>query len=430
MSLLNDMLRDLERRQANERGALPGPMAPPPKAARAWWLARPVLIGVFLVTCLVIGAWWMGRIPFPFVGETSGSLTQLLLPELVQSEAGSSPEPATSEAGSESQTGRPDSSITVVEAAGPATNLNAGAPEGAEAGLAPVASGPEESMAAGAPKASEPAPVQPEPQAVALPKTDIPARNEPAMVADPTEMVVRAAAAQGTASPGAESRAGGPARVETAEAREPEREAGADTAPVERMSKRPVLTPEQADRQAAMEALQLWRRGETRAAEQHLRAYLAAGPRAPASRALLAQWWLQAGRISEAEILLAEVDAAAPAELRKLKARLWQGQGRVAEALALLAGNVPALAEDPDYHALLAALRTRQGDFAEAARGYAALVGLRPEQADWWVGLGIALEGDGQTVPARRAYERAWELGGLHPQLKPHVEARLNALAR
>src|SRR5690606_19701510 len=189
-----------------------------------------------------------------------------------------------------------------------------------------------------------------------------------------------------------------------------------------------TLTPEQEDRQTALAAERLLRNGRTLDAEDLLRQYLAERPGAVITQTAYAQLLIRSGRTAQAAQVLESVDGQAAAELKQLKARLLHGQGQAQAALGLLRQNPPALSEQPDYHAFLAALQSEQGQFAEAAAIYAGLVGVRPRRADWWAGLGIALDGEGQPDGARRAYDQALALGGLHPELQAYVTTRRHSL--
>ena len=189
-----------------------------------------------------------------------------------------------------------------------------------------------------------------------------------------------------------------------------------------------TLTPEQEDRQTAKAADRLLRNGRALDAEDLLRQYLVEHPGAVHSQISYAHLLIRAGRTAQAAQILELVDGQASVELKQLKARLLHSQGQVQAALALLRQNPPALAEQPDYHAFMAALHSEQSQFAEAVAVYARLVGVRPRRADWWAGMGIALEGEGQADGARRAYDQALALGGLHPELQAYVTTRRQVL--
>jgi MSHA biogenesis protein MshN len=116
-------------------------------------------------------------------------------------------------------------------------------------------------------------------------------------------------------------------------------------------------------------------------------------------------------------------------ELRKLYARLMLNDQRFAAAIQLLkAEPVPQVANDLEYHALLAALFQESKQFEEAGRVYGLLVQARPQSALWWMGLAISQEQLGNSGQASDAYQRALNLPGLSPELENYIQSRLLVL--
>lgn len=116
--------------------------------------------------------------------------------------------------------------------------------------------------------------------------------------------------------------------------------------------------------------------------------------------------------------------------LRKTYARLLLQQQRQGDALELLRKQpVPAISQDLEYHALIAALLQETGEFSAAGELYGRLLQLRPGQAVWWLGLAISLDQTGEpTQSPREAYMRALALPGLRPDLRDYIQNRLQAL--
>jgi MSHA biogenesis protein MshN len=110
-------------------------------------------------------------------------------------------------------------------------------------------------------------------------------------------------------------------------------------------------------------------------------------------------------------------------------ARLRLARGDAAAALAALEGSAPLLAQDPEYHALHAALLSRTGAHARAADAYARLVALDRTRAPWWLGLAISLEAQSRAPDALAAYREAARLTSLDPETQSWVESRIAALA-
>lgn len=81
------------------------------------------------------------------------------------------------------------------------------------------------------------------------------------------------------------------------------------------------------------------------------------------------------------------------------------------QAIKLLQVHAPAVGQDPDDFALLAALYQRQQDYRDAARTYSKISKVWPDAGIWWVGLGISLEALGKQ---KQTYGRARQTGTLH----------------
>lgn len=115
-------------------------------------------------------------------------------------------------------------------------------------------------------------------------------------------------------------------------------------------------------------------------------------------------------------------------ELRMLLARGLLQLGEKAAAIATLEQNAPPLARDSAYHALLAALYQQDGDWQRSASLYQRLVALRPSQATWQLGLAIALEQLGRDSDAARHYRMALQGSGLDEATQRFAGERAAAL--
>ena len=102
--------------------------------------------------------------------------------------------------------------------------------------------------------------------------------------------------------------------------------------------------------------------------------------------------------------------------------------GDKAAALATLEENSPAVAANPGYHALLAALQQQVGDWSGSAALYRQLVALQPQQAAWQLGLAIALEQLDQPTQAGERYRLAVRGQGLDGNARRFAAERAAAL--
>ncbi len=192
------------------------------------------------------------------------------------------------------------------------------------------------------------------------------------------------------------------------------------------------LNNEQRAEQALRRGVGLLGQGRQAEAELALREALQMAPRQLRARETLAALYFNSGRLSEAQALLAEGVRLSPraAGLVQFYARLMADQGELDTALTALQRARPPLEENPDYHALLAALYQRAGRHEAAAWTYRQLLAQRGTQAAWWMGLGISLEALGDTAPALEAYVKAHQLGaGLNPQVLDYLGGRIRVLA-
>lgn len=189
--------------------------------------------------------------------------------------------------------------------------------------------------------------------------------------------------------------------------------------------------PVRHDRQAYQTGLEQLKLGDIAQAEGLFVQALVMNPQLLEARLQLIDLLLEQNQLSRAENQLRQGLVIAPGNvyLRKLYARFLLNAQRHAEAIDLLqARPVPAVAQDLEYHALLAALFQETSQFSAAADLYGKLLQVRPEQAVWWVGLGISMDQLGNYDQARNAYERALALPGLRPDLQNYIQSRLQVL--
>ncbi|WP_018953478.1 tetratricopeptide repeat protein [Thioalkalivibrio sulfidiphilus] len=186
----------------------------------------------------------------------------------------------------------------------------------------------------------------------------------------------------------------------------------------------PVARRSHADLYAqAMEAV---RRGDLSTGERELRRVLERAPHLHEARESLATLLASDAREQEAMALLQAGLREAPArsESRVLLARLMAGRNDLDGAVALLEAG----AGDAETLAALAALYQRQGRAEAAVAAYRRALSARNDVGGWWVGLGIALESAGSAAGAPQAYRRALALGGVDPRLTDYAQSRILAL--
>jgi len=214
-----------------------------------------------------------------------------------------------------------------------------------------------------------------------------------------------------------------PAATATTPAREPET---GGTAEIKRV-------PETAGERAAHaydRAMKALRNGDRGKAEGLLRRSLSDKPDYTDARVLLAAVLMRAQRNAEALQVLSEGihrPGGNDSRFALLKARILAGEGELPKAIATLRSHAPTLSDNPAYHARLAAYEARAGQYAAAAKTYHALVAQSPNNARWWLGLAIALDQLGDNGAAH-AYQQALDAGGLPSKAAAYAKSRLHAL--
>lgn len=106
-------------------------------------------------------------------------------------------------------------------------------------------------------------------------------------------------------------------------------------------------------------------------------------------------------------------------------ARLQFEQGDLPTAVATLERFAGHALHDADYQGLFAYLLQKQARPAEAAARFRTALQVRPNEGRWWFGLGLALEQTNQPAEAREAYGKARETGNLPADMATLVEQKL-----
>ncbi|MEA3465039.1 MAG: tetratricopeptide repeat protein [Thermodesulfobacteriota bacterium] len=115
--------------------------------------------------------------------------------------------------------------------------------------------------------------------------------------------------------------------------------------------------------------------------------------------------------------------------LRVIQARLLVELGYNDQALtALQSITLPPVQTSSDYYALLATLQQQHGDLVAAEHNYALLTTAFPQRGDWWFGRAICADHLGQYQQARRYFKQALGLAQLKPALKQYALQQLTRL--
>lgn len=177
-------------------------------------------------------------------------------------------------------------------------------------------------------------------------------------------------------------------------------------------------------------ALNLAQSGDYNNATLHLNQLLKIDPSFKDARATLAALWLSKGNRIAARQLLDEGLLNNPdyAPFIELKAHILMDESKVTQALALLLSASPRMDDNPDYYGLMAALYERTNNDALAVKVYRNLLANNNKQGSWWFGLGLSLDKLGNKKAAKDAYMNAMSAGNLAASSVAYLEKRLHAL--
>lgn len=181
------------------------------------------------------------------------------------------------------------------------------------------------------------------------------------------------------------------------------------------------------DQMQVQDAMRLAGNNQIPQAMQQLLEFVANNPNAHNSREAMVKLALQQGDTLGAEQLLQtglSLDANRPGYL-KLKARMLLSDGQAAEAMGLLSARVPSIQSDIEYHDILATTYLSSQNYERAAQSFQALVNQNRNEGRWWYGLASAWDSLGRTRDAQLAYEQAIKLPNLSSALRLRSQQRL-----
>ena len=116
------------------------------------------------------------------------------------------------------------------------------------------------------------------------------------------------------------------------------------------------------------------------------------------------------------------------ANFRLMLARIFLQNNDKKQAYYYLKPYRPQITEQFDYYAMLAGLAQHLGDLDVALSAYRQLTIADPNRAKWWLGLGISADKLGQTELALRSYQQAQTMGQLSPASRDYIDDRVSKL--
>lgn len=187
------------------------------------------------------------------------------------------------------------------------------------------------------------------------------------------------------------------------------------------------------DQRQSRQAHELVQQGRDREARMQLEQFLAAQPHSPYSSAELVSIYIDQGEIEAALAQLEQTELLSGEDTR-LRARIDLAQGQAQRAIERLEAALAEAHENERYRALLAGLYYRGGYHAQAASAYRRLLDSFTAQPNYWLGLALALDAQQHSASAVEAYRRALSSDHYHTpdnrEVRDYIEQRLAALNR
>jgi len=191
-----------------------------------------------------------------------------------------------------------------------------------------------------------------------------------------------------------------------------------------------VLTPPQLAENEYREAANLLNQGRLAEAQEGFMRALQHNPGYTGARQSLAGLLLEAKKSGEAEQVLQDGLKYNPNQpgLARLLASIMVGRGDIADAIDIMQKSEAGALNNPDYLAFLGGLLQRQSRHREAVDHYQAALRLAPGSGVWLMGLGISLQALNRNIEAQDAFRRARSSSTLSPELQAFVDQRLKQL--
>jgi MSHA biogenesis protein MshN len=192
---------------------------------------------------------------------------------------------------------------------------------------------------------------------------------------------------------------------------------------------RPLTTQQRADEEFRKATL-LLNQGRVNEAMQGFRNALSIDKNHEASRQALLGLLIESKQLGEAQKLLQDALKQNPNQsgYAMVLARIQIDQGNLDGAIDTLKKYAASAANNPDYHGFAAALYQRKGDHKQAFEQYQAALRLSPQTTVWLMGLGISLQSLQRYNEAYDAFTAAKAAGNLTPDLQNFVDQRLAQL--
>ena len=188
---------------------------------------------------------------------------------------------------------------------------------------------------------------------------------------------------------------------------------------------RTQLSPQELAANKIIQAEQAMERHDIAKAESLFEEILLVMPAHETARKQLAALWYGKKYYQEAVNLLSQGIALAPEaeEMRLMSARIYYEQGKARQAFNIL--NPVNGSNSTEIQTLLANVSAELNEHESAVTAYRKLIGLEPTVGRWWLGIAVSLDSLGKFVPARDAYQQSIARNNLSTSAMQFARQRL-----
>jgi MSHA biogenesis protein MshN len=185
------------------------------------------------------------------------------------------------------------------------------------------------------------------------------------------------------------------------------------------------LSPQALAANKISEAEQAMERNNLAKAEALFEEVLLVMPEHETARKQLAALWYGKKAYRDAINLLSQGIALAPPaqEMRLMSARIYYQQGQARQAYNIL--QPIKASNSAEIQTLLANTSAELNEHNSAITAYRKLITLEPDVGRWWLGVAVSLDSQGNFVPARDAYKQAIARNNLSSSAMKFARERL-----
>ena len=183
------------------------------------------------------------------------------------------------------------------------------------------------------------------------------------------------------------------------------------------------------DEKVVNQAQQSIRAGDIHRAITDLEQFIKVAEHHSASEKLLIDLYARVGRHEDALRQLSNSSSFDDAERLLRRSRIYIAEGQFELALKNLESSTPAIGSHQDYYALQAALLHQLGRYQDATTLYQRLLSVEKSQFTYWLGLAVSLDALNDWSAALQAFRRANQLGSADSDSMRYVKQRIQSLS-